>query len=73
MRDGVMVARFLFCYNYFIINKTLDEVIEDFIQKGGRINSYYLTNPKSNPTLVFYKRWYRGRNIREAITRALAG
>lgn len=61
------------CYNYLIINKTLDEVVKDFIQKGGRINSYYLTNLKRSPTLVFYKRWYRGRNIREAITRALAG
>lgn len=54
-------------------NKTLDKEIKDFIQKGGRINSYYLTRSKSNPTLVFYKRWYRGRNIREAIKRALAG
>lgn len=54
-------------------NETLDEVIKDFIQKGGRINSYYLTRPKSRPTLVFYKRWYKGRNIREAIRRALSG
>jgi len=64
---------FGFCYNYFIDNKTLDKIIEDFVQKGGRINSYYITNPRRKPTLVFYKRWYRGRNIREAISRALAG
>ena len=56
-----------------MVNETIDEVVEDFIQKGGRINPYYLTKPKSKPALVFYKRWYRGRNIREAITRALAG
>jgi hypothetical protein len=48
-------------------------VVEHFIKKGGRINSYYLTNPKRNPVLVFYKNWYRGRNIKEAIKRALAG
>lgn len=56
-----------------ISNKPLEDIIRDFIQKGGRINSYYLNNPKRGPSLVFYKRWYRGRNIREAITRALAG
>jgi hypothetical protein len=54
-------------------NKKIGEVIKDFIQKGGRINSYYLTNHKGKPALVFFKRWFRGRNIREAITRALAG
>ena len=55
-----------------INTKTLEEIIEDFKSKGGRINSYYLKNPKKSPTLVFYKRWFRGRNIREAIARALA-
>ncbi|MFV1917076.1 MAG: hypothetical protein ACC618_01110 [Patescibacteria group bacterium] len=71
--ESVVEGSFLLCYTYFIVNETLDEVVEEFIQKGGRIDSYYLTNPKRNPALVFYKRWYRGHNIREAITRALAG
>ncbi|MBU0569253.1 hypothetical protein KKB40_00535 [Patescibacteria group bacterium] len=59
-------------YNDFIVNKTLDEVVKSFIEKGGRVNPFYLTNPKRNPVLVFYKRWFRGRNVREAIKRALA-
>jgi hypothetical protein len=51
----------------------LEELIEAFKNKGGRINKYYVQNPKKGPTLVFYKRWYRGKNIRDAINRALAG
>lgn len=44
-----------------------------FIKKGGRIDDYYLKNPQRGPSLVFYKKWYRGKNVRDAITRALAG
>jgi hypothetical protein len=55
-----------------IEDKTTQEVIDYFIIKGGRINKYYLKKPRRNPVLVFYKRWYRGRNIREAIKRALS-
>ena len=55
-----------------IDNKTVAKEINDFLKKGGRINKYYLKNPRRNPVLVFYKRWYRGRNIREAIKRALS-
>jgi hypothetical protein len=25
------------------------------------------------PSIVFYKKWFRGKNVREAIKRALAG
>jgi len=48
-------------------------MIENFLEKGGKINKNYLKNPSKGPVLVFYKRWYRGKNIREAISRALAG
>ena len=58
---------------YPIDKNPLEEIIKEFVKKGGKINSYYLKNPKKSPTLVFYKKWYRGRNIKEAITRALAG
>jgi len=51
----------------------LEELVKGFTEKGGRINSYYLTYPARSPALVFYKKWYRGRNVREAIGRALAG
>jgi len=49
-------------------------VIENFIEKGGKINKRYLKNPPKGPVLVLYKHWwYRGKNVREAISRALAG
>ena len=48
-------------------------MIEKFIEKGGKINKNYLKNPSKGPVLVVYNHWwYRGRNIRDAITRALA-
>ena len=55
-----------------IIDKTLEELVDAFVKMGGRINKYYLRNPQKGPSLVFYKDWYRGKNIRDAITRALA-
>ncbi|MBI4130442.1 hypothetical protein HY468_03950 [Candidatus Roizmanbacteria bacterium] len=61
-------------YNECIINtKSLEELIEIVTRKGGRINSFYLQNPKKGPSLVFYKQWYRGKNLRDALVRALAG
>lgn len=49
-------------------------MIDSFLEKGGKINKIYLKNPSKGPVLVLYKRrWYRGKNIREAIPRALAG
>jgi hypothetical protein len=48
-------------------------MIENFLEKGGKINKSYLKSPSKGPVLVFYKRWYRGKNIRAAISRALAG
>lgn len=63
----------LLWYNKLIEDKSLEKIINAFVKKGGKINQYYLINPKRSPTLVFYKKWYRGKNIRDAITRALAG
>jgi hypothetical protein len=58
----------------FILNSNeLEEMIVNFLEKGGRINKIYLKNPLKGPVLVFYKRWYRGKNIRDGISRALAG
>jgi len=51
----------------------VEDLVKTFVGKGGRINEFYLRNPQRGPTLVFYKRRYRGKNIRDAITRALAG
>jgi len=44
-----------------------------FIKKGGKINSFYLKNSQRGPSLVYYKKWYRGKSVKDAITRALAG
>lgn len=64
------------CYNK-PINKnkenTLDSLIATFLKKGGRINKYYLQDKRKNPSLVYLNGWFRGRNIREAISRALLG
>jgi len=49
----------------------LKELIKSFLEKGGRIDGYYLKNSRKGPGLVFYKHWYRGRNVREAVSRAM--
>jgi len=63
------------CYNEFINNKkeTTDNLIIAFFKGGGRINEFYLKKKRKNPSLVYLNGWFRGRNIREAILRALAG
>jgi len=61
------------CYNNSIENKdTTDNLIAAFFKKGGRINKFYLRNQRKGPSLVHLNGWYRGRNIRDAILRALA-
>jgi hypothetical protein len=50
-----------------------DELIESFLKKGGKINKSYLANPSKGPVLVYYKDWFRGKNIKDAISRALSG
>jgi hypothetical protein len=62
------------CYNKFINHQkeTVDNLIEIFFNKGGHINKFYLKKKKRNPTLVYLNGWFRGRNIREAILKALA-
>lgn len=72
-RVGISASDFV-CYNEFIENKTdtIDNLIVTFLEKGGRINKFYLQKKKRNPSLVYLNGWFRGRNIREAILRALA-
>lgn len=51
----------------------LEDLIEDFINKGGKINKYYLTSTaRRKHALVYMKGWYGGRNLRIAINKALA-
>jgi hypothetical protein len=50
----------------------IDELVSLFIEKGGRINKYYLQNTsRSKPSLVYFNGWHRGNNIREAILKAM--
>jgi len=53
-------------------NTPLTDLITSFIKKGGKINKYYLQDISRNkPSLVYLKGWFRGKNIKEAITKAL--
>ena len=52
--------------------KTLDILIESFLKKGGKIDSYYLRSTnRSKRTLVYLRGWFSGQNIRSAIMKAL--
>jgi len=62
-------------YNELIDNKkeTTDNLIVTFFGKGGRINEFYLRKKGKNPSLVYLNGWFSGKNIREAILKALTG
>jgi hypothetical protein len=47
-------------------------LVVKFFDEGGKINKYYLQNPRKNPVLVYLNGWYRGKNISDAISRALS-
>jgi len=52
--------------------KTLDELIQFFLGKGGKIDHYYLRNTnRGKRTLVYLHGWFSGQNIRSAIMKAL--
>jgi hypothetical protein len=60
-------------YNELINNNlTVKELIASLIQKGGRIDKYYLRDwNKNKATIVYLKGWFKGKNIREALVKAL--
>lgn len=52
---------------------TINELLETFLKKGGHIDKYYLRDlNKSKHTVLFLKDWFGGKNIREALLKALA-
>jgi hypothetical protein len=56
-----------------IKNSSLKELIEIFVKKGGKVNKYYLSEVNQRKhTTVFLKEWFSGKNLREAIVRALS-
>jgi len=62
------------CYNSFIANQpSVDELIKTFLKRGGRIDKYYLQDNNQNKhTLIYLKGWFAGKNIREALNKALS-
>ena len=53
-------------------NPTLPELLGTLSKRGGRINRYYLRGlNKNKKTLVYLNGWIGGRNIREALLKAL--
>lgn len=67
--------RIIWWYNQRTITTKLsrEDLIDEFLKKGGRINKYYLQDwNRSKPALVYFKGWFSGKNCREAILKALA-
>ncbi|HCR35835.1 hypothetical protein A2130_04545 [Candidatus Woesebacteria bacterium GWC2_33_12] len=61
------------CYTYLInTNFSVDQLANALIKRGGRINKYYLQEwNRSKPAIVFLNVWIGGKNIREALLKAL--
>ena len=60
-------------YNRVINNSLpLNKLVEILLEKGGHINKYYLKElNKNRHAIVFLNGWFSGKNIREALLRAL--
>ena len=55
-----------------IIEYSLKELVEMFQKRGGKINKYYLQDwNKNKHTIIYLNGWFGGKNIREALTKAL--
>jgi len=54
-------------------NFSLQELISILLKRGGRIDKYYLQEWNRNKhATVYLKGWFGGKNIREALLKALA-
>ncbi|MBX4205691.1 hypothetical protein KW795_00665 [Candidatus Microgenomates bacterium] len=59
------------CYIYK--NFTIKQLVKLLSQKGGRIDKYYLQDwNKNKHTLVYLNEWFAGKNVREALVKALS-
>jgi hypothetical protein len=48
-------------------------LVDDLLKKGGHVNKYYLQEwNKNKHAVVFLNGWFSGKNIREALTKALS-
>jgi hypothetical protein len=54
-----------------ITDSSLSELVDTFLQKGGRIDKYYLRDiNRGKRSLVYLHGWFSGQNIRAAILKA---
>ena len=54
-------------------NPSLNKLVEALLKRGGHVNKYYLTDLNKNKhAVVFLDSWFGGKNIREALIKALA-
>ena len=58
--------------NYINTKSSINDLVDAFLKRGGRIDKHYLFEWNRNKhALVYLKGWFAGKNIREAITKAL--
>jgi len=72
------IFTFVVGYGFVVYNETIntkfsvDELATTLQKKGGHINKYYLQEWNRNKhAVVFLKVWFGGKNIREALLKAL--
>lgn len=61
-------------YTVFI-NKllTFELLLQEFLDKGGTVNRFYLrANKRNSRSVVHLNGWHSGKNVREAMEKALA-
>jgi len=55
-------------------DEKIDVLMARFLELGGKIDKYYLRRDRmSRQVLVNLNGWFRGKNVREAITKAMMG
>jgi hypothetical protein len=55
------------------LSLTIPQIITLFIKKGGTVNKYYLQEWNKNKScLVYLNGWYKGKNIKEAMIKAMS-
>jgi len=58
---------------HIITKPSVDKLVESLHERGGHVNGYYLKESNKNKhAVVFLNNWIGGKNIREALTKALA-
>lgn len=52
---------------------TVDELVTLLLKRGGRVNKSYLRKTNQNKhALVYLKGWFGGKNVKEALIKALS-